>query len=86
MRRATQEPSDGLSMVGRELSLRAETSHRVIMVGAGMGGLIAVCERLRAGPDPLILRDPRVVGGGQSRNGPRGRGVETVSSKFSEDR
>lgn len=42
---------------------RAECPQRVIVVGAGMAGLVAAYELLRAGHDPLILEAQARVGG-----------------------
>lgn len=54
---------DYLSIVQRGLRPRAETQQRVIVVGAGMAGLVAAYELLRAGHDPLILEARNRVGG-----------------------
>ena len=55
-------PLDYLSLVRTGLP-RATHPKRVIVVGAGMAGLIAAYELLRAGHDPIILEAQERVGG-----------------------
>lgn len=59
----TQTNSDYLAIIRRGLPPRSERPQRVIVVGAGMAGLVAAYELLRAGHDPLILEARQRVGG-----------------------
>lgn len=51
------------AIIARGLEGRAADPKRVIVVGAGMAGLVAASELLRAGHDPLILEARGRVGG-----------------------
>lgn len=50
-------------MAGRGLHRNAPRPKKVIIVGAGIAGLVAAYELLRAGHDPLILEAQQRVGG-----------------------
>ena len=52
-----------LAVLERGLSPRADTPARVIVIGAGMAGLVAAHELMRAGHDPFILEAQQRVGG-----------------------
>ena len=52
-----------LAMIRDGLPPRQGKPHRVIVVGAGMAGLVAADELLRAGHDPLVLEARQRVGG-----------------------
>lgn len=54
---------DYLSIARRGLHTKAPRPKKVIIVGAGIAGLVAAYELLRAGHDPLILEAQRRVGG-----------------------
>jgi monoamine oxidase len=54
---------DYLGIIHEGLRPKAENPKRVIVVGAGMAGLVAAYELLRAGHDPLILEARHRVGG-----------------------
>ena len=55
--------SQYLHLVETGLQSRAPTPKKVIVVGAGMAGLVAAYELLRAGHEPLILEGQQRVGG-----------------------
>jgi len=59
----TTEPLDYLSLAQRGLHPKATTPKRVIVVGAGIAGLVAAYELLRAGHALLILEAQQRVGG-----------------------
>jgi monoamine oxidase len=54
---------DYLALIQSGLQPRAAKPKKVIVVGAGMAGLVAAYELLRAGHDPLILEAQPRVGG-----------------------
>jgi monoamine oxidase len=54
---------DCLAVLDRGLVPRATRSARVIVVGAGMAGLVAASELVRAGHDPVLLEAQQRVGG-----------------------
>ncbi|HEY2705013.1 MAG TPA: flavin monoamine oxidase family protein [Candidatus Dormibacteraeota bacterium] len=56
-------PPDNIGIIEDGLQPRSETPKRVIVVGAGMAGLVAAYELLRAGHEPLILEGRSRVGG-----------------------
>ena len=60
---ASPTNSDWLSLVRPGLQPKAAVPKRVIIVGAGMAGLVAGYELQRAGHDPLILEAQQRVGG-----------------------
>lgn len=55
--------AEHLDVLTHGLASRAARPARVIVVGAGMAGLVAASELLRAGHDPLILEAQHRVGG-----------------------
>ena len=54
---------DYLALIQTGLQPRAARQKKVIVVGAGMAGLVAAYEMLQAGHDPLILEAQNRVGG-----------------------
>lgn len=52
-----------LAVLERGLQPRATDPKRVLVIGAGMAGLVAASELLRAGHDPLIIEAQQRVGG-----------------------
>lgn len=56
-------PIDYLSLAHTGLRPKAAVPKKVIIVGAGMAGLVAASELLRAGHDPLILEAQQRIGG-----------------------
>lgn len=54
---------DYLSLIKNGLPPRKGVPKKVVVVGAGMAGLVAAYELLRAGQDPLILEAQQRVGG-----------------------
>ena len=58
-----RQPHAYSSIARHGLQPRADKPKRVIIVGAGMAGLVAAYELLRAGHDPLILEARHRVGG-----------------------
>jgi monoamine oxidase len=58
----TAQASDDLDLIRTGLAPTPQ-SRRVIVVGAGMAGLVAAYELQRAGHDPLILEGRQRVGG-----------------------
>src|SRR5574341_2254917 len=60
---AMPPPPDTLALIHSGLPPRATRPKKVIVVGAGMAGLVAAYELLRAGHDPLILEAQQRVGG-----------------------
>ena len=54
---------DHLEVLRNGLQPRADKPARVIVVGAGMAGLVAARELMRAGHDPVILEAQQRVGG-----------------------
>lgn len=61
-----RSPSEYLEIIHRGIAAVAGLSHRpkrVVIVGAGVAGLVAGYELLRAGHDPLILEARNRVGG-----------------------
>jgi monoamine oxidase len=54
---------DTLALIHSGLPPRTTRPKKVIVVGAGMAGLVAAYELLRAGHDPLILEAQQRVGG-----------------------
>jgi len=52
-----------LSIIENGLQPKATKPQKVIVVGAGMAGLVAASELLRAGHDPIILEAQQRVGG-----------------------
>ena len=60
----TREQEDRyLGLIERGLQPPAEAPAKVVIVGAGMAGLVAATERLRAGHDPIVLEAQNRVGG-----------------------
>ena len=59
----SRKSPDYPNIVQQGLPPRAGSPQRVIVVGAGMAGLVAAYELLRAGHDPLILEARNRVGG-----------------------
>jgi monoamine oxidase len=57
------EASATLSIIQEELTPKTDRPRKVIIVGAGMAGLVAACELLRAGHHPLILEARQRIGG-----------------------
>ncbi len=55
--------TDELEILARGLDPRAASPARVAVVGAGMAGLVAASELLRAGHDPLVIEAQHRVGG-----------------------
>ncbi|MFA5883607.1 MAG: flavin monoamine oxidase family protein [Acidimicrobiia bacterium] len=55
--------ADHLDVLAHGLAPRAERPARVAVVGAGMAGLVAASELLRAGHDPVIVEAQHRVGG-----------------------
>ena len=55
--------AEHLSVLEHGLAPRATEPRRVVVVGAGMAGLVAASELLRAGHEPLILEAQPRVGG-----------------------
>jgi monoamine oxidase len=55
--------SEHLEILQRGLQPRADRPARVLVIGAGMAGLVAASELRRAGHDPLILEAQHRVGG-----------------------
>lgn len=64
-----------LAAAAREGLARGPSQKRVIVVGAGMAGLVAAYELTRAGHDPLVLEARPRVGGR----------VHTLREPFSHD-
>jgi monoamine oxidase len=56
-------PPDNVDIITNGLQPRTDTPKRVIVVGAGIAGLVAAHELLRAGHDPLLLEGRSRVGG-----------------------
>jgi monoamine oxidase len=56
-------PADALDVLTNGLRPRAPKPARVAVVGAGMAGLVAASELLRAGHDPIVLEAQHRVGG-----------------------
>jgi monoamine oxidase len=54
---------DDLAVLEHGLAPRASRPAKVIVVGAGMAGLVAATELLRAGHDPIIIEGQQRVGG-----------------------
>ncbi len=54
---------DHLNLLEHGLSPRATRPARVVVIGAGMAGLVAASELLRAGHDPILLEAQQRVGG-----------------------
>lgn len=54
---------DYLPIIEHGLAPHASTPQKVIVVGAGMAGLVAAYELLRAGHDPILLEGQARVGG-----------------------
>ncbi len=54
---------DFLSLAREGLQPKAAAPKKVVIVGAGMAGLVAAYELLRAGHDPLILEAQQRIGG-----------------------
>jgi monoamine oxidase len=52
-----------LQVLERGLEPRAASAARVVIVGAGMAGLVAASELLRAGHDPIVIEGQHRVGG-----------------------
>lgn len=59
----SQAPHDYLTLIMEGLSPRATRPKKVVVVGAGMAGLVAASELLRAGHDPVIIEARGRVGG-----------------------
>lgn len=59
----TSPTSPWLTLIQSGLTPKAATPKKIIVVGAGMAGLTAAYELLRAGHDPLILEAQQRVGG-----------------------
>ena len=57
------QSSDYLSIIQHGLPPKTARLQKVIIVGAGMAGLVAAYELMRAGHDPLILEAQQRVGG-----------------------
>jgi monoamine oxidase len=57
------EASATLSIIQEGLTPKTDRPRKVIIVGAGMAGLVAACELLRAGHHPLILEARQRIGG-----------------------
>ena len=57
------DPERDLATIREGLPPREGRRHRVIVVGAGMAGLVAAHELMRAGHDPVILEAKQRVGG-----------------------
>ena len=64
---------DCLHIVANGLPHVAGKRKRVVIVGAGMAGLVAASELLRAGHDPIVLEAQQRVGGRVSRCASRSR-------------
>ena len=62
MHTSVQQP-DYLSIIQHGLQPAASRARRVLIVGAGMAGLVAAYELLRAGHEPLIFEGRQRVGG-----------------------
>ena len=58
-----QEPADFLAMIEKGLTPNTIPRKKVVVVGAGMAGLVAAYELLRAGHDPVIIEAQQRVGG-----------------------
>ncbi len=54
---------DLLSIARRGLGVRASPPKRVVVVGAGMAGLVAAYELVRAGHDPIVIEAQSRIGG-----------------------
>ena len=59
---ASLTEADDLALI-RDGLPRADRPQRVVIVGAGMAGLVAAHELLRAGHDPVLLEGQARVGG-----------------------
>jgi len=55
--------AEHLDVLARGLQPRATAGARVLVVGAGMAGLVAASELLRAGHDPIVVEAQHRVGG-----------------------
>ena len=55
--------AERLEVLAHGLGPRADRPARVVVVGAGMAGLVAASELLRAGHEPLVLEAQQRVGG-----------------------
>src|SRR5574341_997151 len=60
---AMPPPPDTLALIHSGLPPRATRPKKVIVVGAGMAGLVAAYELMRAGHDPFLLEAQQRVGG-----------------------
>jgi monoamine oxidase len=60
---ASLQQPDYFNIIQHGLQPRAARPRRVLVVGAGMAGLVAAYELLRAGHEPLILEGRQRVGG-----------------------
>jgi monoamine oxidase len=58
-----QLPPEVLAVPGEGLERRPQPAKRVVIIGAGMAGLVAGFELARQGHDPVILEAQNRVGG-----------------------